>query len=80
MRGRVFDVVSAGALAGTPVGALAGGAMVELLGLTPALLLSAALCLAVTLCPFVFPVWRRLDEKAPVGDESSGNHVGGAAA
>ena len=45
-------------------------------GLTTALLLAAALYLTVTLCPFVFRVWRRLDEKG----ESSGDHVGGAVA
>ncbi|MFC0430498.1 MFS transporter [Kutzneria buriramensis] len=66
MRGRVFGVVSAGALAGMPVGALLGGAVVELFGLTSALLLSAALYLTVTMCPFVFRVWRRLDEPVPV--------------
>lgn len=77
MRGRVFGVVGAGALAGMPVGALLGGAVVQFAGLTTALLGAAALYLAVTLCPFMFRVWRRLDE--PVG-ESSGDHVGGAVA
>jgi len=76
MRGRVFGVVGAGALAGIPVGALLGGAAVQFAGLTTALLLAAALYLTVTLCPFVFRVWRRLDEKG----ESSGDHVGGAVA
>jgi MFS family permease len=66
LRGRVFGVVNAGALAGVPVGALLGGAAVELFGLTSALLLAAALYLTVTLCPFVFRVWRRLDEPVPV--------------
>jgi MFS family permease len=77
MRGRVFGVVGAGALAGMPVGALLGGVVVQFAGLTTALLGAAALYLTVTLCPFVFQVWRRLDE--PVG-ESSGDHVGGAVA
>ena len=45
--------------------------------LTPAILLASTLYLTVTLCPFVFRVWRRLDES--VG-ESSGDHVGGAVA
>jgi len=77
MRGRVFGVVGAGALAGMPVGALLGGAVVQFAGLPTALLGAAALYLTVTLCPFVFRVWHRLDE--PVG-ESSGDHVGGAVA
>ncbi|GAA3438879.1 hypothetical protein GCM10018954_084980 [Kutzneria kofuensis] len=73
----MFGVVAAGALAGMPVGALLGGVVVQLAGLTAALLAAAALYLTATLCPFVFPVWRQLDGK--VG-ESSGDHVGGAVA
>ena len=78
MRGRVFGLVGAGALAGMPVGALLGGAAVQFAGLTTALLLAAALYFTVTLCPFVFRVWRQLDEE--VKGASSGDHVGGAVA
>ncbi|MEV6608440.1 MFS transporter [Kutzneria sp. NPDC051319] len=82
MRGRVFGVVAAGAQVGMPLGALAGGATVQFAGLTTALLVTAGLYLTVTLCPFVFRVWRRLDEPLPVSvkGESSGDHVGGAVA
>ena len=66
MRGRVFGVVGAGALAGMPVGALLGGVAVQYAGLTTALLLAAAVYLTVTLCPFMFRVWRRLDEPVSV--------------
>ena len=82
LRGRVFGVVAAGALLGVPVGTFASGFLVQYVGLTPTLLAVSALYLAVTMCPLVFPVWRRLDDDVPVTewDESSGNHVGGAAA
>ncbi|MFI9379819.1 MFS transporter [Kutzneria sp. NPDC052558] len=77
LRGRVFGVVASGALAGIPVGALLAGVLVQFAGLRSALLGAAALYFVMTLCPFVFRVWRRLDE--PV-EEASGDHVGGAIA
>jgi MFS family permease len=61
MQSRVFGVMSAGVLAGTPLGALLGGLGVAHLGLTNALLVAGAGYLAATLAPAVFPVWREMD-------------------
>lgn len=62
LQGRVLGAAGALAWAGVPLGALLGGVAVDSLGLRPALLIGGALYLAITLTPFVLPVWRRLDD------------------
>lgn len=66
LRGRMFGVISAGVLAGMPLGALLGGVLVDLVGLTGTWWLVAGIYLAATLCPLLFPVWRQLDTPVPV--------------
>jgi MFS family permease len=62
MQSRVFGVMSAGVLAGMPVGALLAGLGVEQLGLRGALLVTGVLYLVATLAPVVWAsVWRRMD-------------------
>ncbi len=61
LRSRVFGILAAGSLAGTPVGAVLGGVAVEHLGLTTALLVFGGAYLLATLPPAVLPVWRQLD-------------------
>lgn len=61
VRGRVFGLLVACALAATPVGMLCAGLVLDAWGLVAALLGTGAVYLAVTLAPLVFPVWRELD-------------------
>ncbi|KJY24828.1 MFS transporter [Streptomyces katrae] len=65
VRGRVFGLLVAAALAATPLGMLGAGLALDAAGLVPALLGTGALYLTVTLAPLVFPVWRELDSRAP---------------
>ncbi|MEV7832267.1 MFS transporter [Streptomyces subrutilus] len=61
VRGRVFGLLLACALAATPLGMLGAGVVLDTWGLVAALLGTGAVYLAVTLVPLVFPVWRELD-------------------
>ncbi|PWK74318.1 Na+/melibiose symporter-like transporter [Streptomyces sp. CG 926] len=65
VRGRVFGLLVAAALAATPLGMLGAGLALDAAGLVSALLGTGALYLTVTLAPLVFPVWRELDTRAP---------------
>lgn len=58
---RVLGAINATAWAGIPLGGLLGGVFVQGAGLRAALITAAALYLATTLVPFVFPVWRQMD-------------------
>lgn len=65
MLGRVTAVVSSLTFAGTPLaGPLAAG-LLTLIGLTPALLLSAGVYLAATTLPALRPQWREMDTRQP---------------
>lgn len=72
---RVLGMSLAMSWAGIPLGGLAGGALVQWLGLTPSLLVFGALYFAATLLPFVDPPWRKLDDRppAPAGVGSAGD-------
>lgn len=61
LQARVLGFIGAVAWAGLPLGGLVGGVLVSWLGLTNALLCAAAVYLAITLTPFVFPAWRAMD-------------------
>jgi MFS family permease len=63
LQARVLGVLGALAWAGIPFGGLLGGAGVEALGLTPTLLLAAAIYGLTTLAPFVLPAWRQMDRR-----------------
>ncbi|MFF3941850.1 MFS transporter [Streptomyces phaeofaciens] len=65
VRGRVFGLVVACALAATPLGALAAGLMLDRLDLTAALVLFGGVYLAIALAPLAFAVWRELDGPRP---------------
>jgi MFS family permease len=64
LQARVLGAIGASAWAGIPFGSLAGGIAVSAAGLRPALLAAGCLYGAVTLAPFVFPVWRQMDRGA----------------
>jgi len=65
VRGRVFGMLTACALAATPLGMLGAGPVLDGWGLTPALLATGVVYLGVTLTPLVFPVWRELEVRPP---------------
>jgi MFS family permease len=69
LQARVLGAFGASAWAGIPLGSLAGGFLVSLVGDRPALLAAGAVYLIATLPPFVFPVWRQMDaapERRPI--------------
>jgi MFS family permease len=66
LRGRVLSTAMAGAMLGMPLGTVCTGLLIEGLGLRGALAGLGLLYLAVTLCPLVFPVWRQMNEPAPM--------------
>ncbi|HEY1644547.1 MAG TPA: MFS transporter [Streptosporangiaceae bacterium] len=66
LRARVLAATTALSLSAAPLGTLAAGWLADSAGLTTALLTVGGVYLAATLCPAVFPVWRRL------GREDSG--------
>ena len=61
MRGRVFGLTQALAMAGTPLGAALGGFLIEGLGLIPTLIGMTGGYLAVTLSMFLNPALRGMD-------------------
>ncbi|MFH0178760.1 MFS transporter [Streptomyces cacaoi] len=61
LRGRVFGLVVACALAATPLGALTAGLLLDRLDLTRALLLFGGVYLSIALAPLRFTVWRELN-------------------
>ena len=63
LRGRVFGSLSAGVLAGSPLGVLAAGISIERIGLTPTLVGIALLYLAITLTTALNPATRLMDER-----------------
>jgi MFS family permease len=63
--GRVGAIASAMCFALMPLGGLVGGALVSGLGLSTALLLTAAAYLLVTLAPATDPMWREMDRRPP---------------
>ncbi|AGS67133.1 major facilitator superfamily protein [Streptomyces collinus Tu 365] len=61
VRGRVFGMLTACALAATPLGMLGAGPVLDAWGVTAALVTVGVVYLGVTVTPLVFPVWRELD-------------------
>ncbi len=74
LQSRVFGVMSAAVLGGTPLGAVLAGVCVEHLGLRPTLFGAGALYLLTTLSPLVFPVWREMDRATPEPDRELVRH------
>ena len=58
LRARVFGALSAGVMAGAPIGALLAAACVELGGLQGTLIAFGTVYLVCTLSPLVVPAWR----------------------
>ena len=66
LQARVMGAIGALAWAGIPIGPILGGAGAELMGLATTLWIAAAIYLAATLVPFIFPTWREMDRR-PAG-------------
>ncbi|MFD2122926.1 MFS transporter [Streptomyces cirratus] len=82
VRGRVFGLLVACALAATPLGMLGAGVLLDRWGLTWSLVATGAVYLGVTLAPLVLRVWRQLDIPVPATPERdrAGAPVGGVVA
>jgi MFS family permease len=65
MRGRVVGTATAGAYSAIPLGMLAGGLLVEAIGLGPTLLAIGLCYLAVTSYGIVNPAFREMDARPP---------------
>jgi MFS family permease len=77
MQSRVFGVMSAGVLAGMPVGAALAGLSVDQLGLDTTLVVAGALYLAATVSPLVWArTWRQMDAtRSRGGDDHVDQHL-----
>jgi MFS family permease len=65
LRGRVFATTSAIAMAAQPIGIVAGGALVDAVGVKTAALTLAAISQLIGVVIFLQPVWRHLDDTRP---------------
>jgi len=72
MRARVFGLVTAGAWAGIPLGAVLGGVSADLVGLAACFGAVAVVYVAVTLTPLSGGAWR-LMERAPAAETPGGS-------
>ena len=63
LRARVFGALTAGVMAGAPIGALLAAACVELGGLQATLIGFGVVYLVCTLSPLVVPAWRGADRR-----------------
>jgi MFS family permease len=62
MRGRAIGTMTATALAATPLGAFAAGALIDSIGLRTTTAVFGCVYLAVTLIPAVFPLYKKMSE------------------
>lgn len=62
-RGRVMALIGAASIALMPVGGLAGGVLVDGVGLTSTLLLAGTAYFVVTLLPVILPSWRGFGQR-----------------
>lgn len=74
LQARVLGAMGALAWAGIPFGGIVGGALAESIGLTSALWLLGGAYFVATLIPFVFPVWREMERRGPVGPTPASDH------
>lgn len=63
MRGRAIGTMTATALAATPLGAFAAGALIDSIGLTATTAAFGCVYLAVTLIPAVLPLYKKMSER-----------------
>lgn len=75
LQARVLGAIGALAAAGMPIGGIVGGALVQSIGLTPALLVAGAAYGLTTLAPFVFPAWRQMERDVAVRSVQPGPSV-----
>lgn len=79
LRARVMGMSLAMSWAGIPLGGLAGGALVEWVGLKPSLYAFAMLYLAATLLPFVDRTWHGLNDRPGGPGENAATDEAGSA-
>ena len=69
LRARVFGAVTAGVMAGAPIGALLGAGCVEWFGLQATFVGFGLVYLACTLSPLVVPAWRDAGRRPALATE-----------
>ncbi|WP_198169504.1 MFS transporter [Herbidospora daliensis] len=80
LRSRVLSATTASVQLVTPMGGLAAGFLVDSAGLPCTLLTVGGVYLLATLCPLIFPVWRKMDSTGSSHDRAEGSppHVSGS--
>ncbi|MGH2495271.1 MAG: MFS transporter, partial [Ktedonobacteraceae bacterium] len=63
LRARVFGTMSAGVLAGIPLGTFAGGYVAAWIGLRPTLIIMGGIYLVTTLALLVNPARKKMDRE-----------------
>ncbi|GHF14567.1 MFS transporter [Streptomyces spiralis] len=80
LRSRVLSATTASVQLVTPLGGLAAGFLVDSAGLSSTLLTVGGAYLLATLCPVIFPVWRRMDGTGSPRDRAEGSLPQGSGA
>ncbi|WP_106429325.1 MFS transporter [Streptomyces sp. SPB074] len=80
LRSRVLSATTASVQLVTPLGALAAGFLVDSAGLPFSLLAVGGVYLLATLCPVIFPAWRRMDSTSSPHDRTEDSLPHGAGA
>ncbi|MEV0643532.1 MFS transporter, partial [Streptomyces sp. NPDC050619] len=70
LRSRVLSATTASVQLVTPLGGLAAGFLVDSVGLSSTLLAAGGVYLLATLCPVIFPAWRRMDSTGSPHDRA----------
>ncbi|MGW2877021.1 MFS transporter [Streptomyces sp. NPDC001233] len=73
LRSRVLSATTAAVQLITPLGGLAAGFLVDAAGLPCALLTIGGVYLLATLCPVIFPAWRKMDSTGSPHDRTEGS-------
>jgi predicted MFS family arabinose efflux permease len=72
---RVLGATTAAVQLVTPLGGLAAGFLVDAAGLPATLLAAGGLYLLATLCPVIFPTWRKMDTTGPLPSRAKSSHL-----
>jgi MFS family permease len=80
LRSRVLSATTASVQLVTPLGGLAAGFLVDAVGPPSTLLMVGGAYLFATLCPVIFPVWRKMDSPGSPHSRAAGSLSRGSGA